>query len=265
MKLGSRAAYHLTTLRSPRHHVFSMFMHCKYFQRQPLYKSPKDDEVDFGVWLDHHVPMGPENRDSFQCSYHPANYQSRHLTSRATGPHGLEGGDPFEPDINKASQTYWELDFVGLTEFTRESRCLLYYRLKSNAFPKAVTYLDNNCRCDRPRRDDEDNDVHVVHHKGGRRSNLRELPQELLTKVEALTRIDFAIYNVALHQFMTEIAWLESKAALGRRVLCNDVLKKLEPELSYLPLATDGQGTNITRIYLEAISGMVSKMAEGDM
>ena len=29
------------------------------------------------------------------------------------------------------------------------------------------TYLDNNCRCDRPRRDDEDNDVHVVHNKGG--------------------------------------------------------------------------------------------------
>ena len=48
-----------------------------------------------------------------------------------------------------------------------------------------------------------------------------------------LTRIDVAIYNIALRQFMGEIAWLESKAALGRRVLCDDVLKPLEPELSY--------------------------------
>ena len=64
-----RAAYHLTTLRSPRHHVFSMFMHCKYHKREKKGRwkehsglSPKGDMDDYKIWLDYHVPMGPENR-----------------------------------------------------------------------------------------------------------------------------------------------------------------------------------------------------------
>ena len=154
----------------------------------------------------------------------------------------------------KPGKTYWDLDFVSLTEFTHESRCLLYYRLRSNELPKAQAYLDNNCRCGGPRDEEGNDDVHVVHHNATRRSNMRDLPKDLLSQVEELTRIDAAIYNIALHQFLAEIAWLESKAALGRRVLCDDVLRKLEPELSYLP-AADGQATNVTRIYLEAIAG----------
>jgi hypothetical protein len=263
--LGTKAAYHLTTLRSPRHHVFSMFMHCKYFQNQKNKNQTNrwqwrdtDDEAGFKIWLDYHVPMGPGNRDKHQCHFHPANYQSRHLTSSAKRPHGLEGGDPFEPDVSVANRTYWELDFVGLTEFVHESRCLLYYRLKSNAIPEALTYLDNNCRCDAPAptptHEEVENtgNVHVKHHEGTHRSNLEDLPQDILSKVDDLTRIDQSIYNVALHQFIEEIAWLESKAALGRRVLCDDFLRSLQPELSYLP-AADGRGTNVTKLYLEAV------------
>ncbi|KAL7426037.1 hypothetical protein ACHAXM_000281 [Skeletonema potamos] len=263
--LGTKAAYHLTTLRSPRHHVFSMFMHCKYFQNQKNKNQPNrwqwrdtDDEAGFKIWLDYHVPMGPGNRDKHQCHFHPANYQSRHLTSSAMRPHGLEGGDPFEPDVSVANRTYWELDFVGLTEFVHESRCLLYYRLKTNAISEALTYLDNKCRCNGPaptptHEEVENTDnVHVKHHNGTHRLNLKDLPQDILSKVDDLTRIDQAIYNVALHQFIEEIAWLESKAALGRRVLCDDVLRSLQPELSYLPTA-DGRGTNVTKLYLEAV------------
>ena len=259
--LGNKAAYHLTTLRSPRHHVFSMFMHCKYFQNQKNRNQSwewkdTDDEAGFKIWLDYHVPLGPGNRDKHQCYFHPANYQSRHLTSSATRPHGLEDGDPFEPDVSAANQTYWELDFVGLTEFVHESRCLLYYRLKSNEIPETLTYLDKNCRCDAPKSTHEEventDNVHVKYHKGTHRSNLKDLPQDILSKVDDLTRVDQSIYIIALHQFMEEIAWLESKAALGRRVLCDDVLRLLQPELSYLP-AADGQGTNLTKFYLEAV------------
>ena len=129
----------------------------------------------------------------------------------------------------------------------------MYYRLKNNTTPEALAYLDNNCRCDVPTQDEivKDN-VHVSHHKGSHVSSMRDLPEEILSKVDELTRIDVDIYYVAIRQFMEEIAWLESKAALGRRVLCDDALKPLEPELSYLPSA-DGKGTNVTKIYLDAI------------
>eukprot|EP00986_Skeletonema_menzelii_P006891 scaffold2615_cov151-Skeletonema_menzelii.AAC.4 len=254
-KLGTKAAYHSTTLRSPRHHVLSMFLHCKYFKKgKQQFQWNGTDESDFEGWLDHHLPMGPHNRDMHRCFFHPANYQSRHLTSSSRRPHGLEGGEPFEPDVRAANRTYLDLDFVSLTEFVHESRCLLYYRLKRNTTPEALAYLDNNCRCDTPTHDGDTvkDNVHVSHHSGSHRSNMRDLPEDILLKVRDLTRIDVDIYNVALRQFMEEIAWLESKAALGRRVLCDDVLKHLEPELSYLPSA-DGKGTNVTKIYMEAI------------
>lgn len=259
-KLGTKAAYHSTTLRSPRHHVLSMFLHCKYFKnRKQQFQWNGTDENDFESWLDYHLPMGPHNRDMHQCYFHPANYQSRHLTSSARRPHGLDGGDPFDPDFGAANRTYWDLDFVSLTEFVHESRCLLYYRLKSNTTPEALAYLDNHCRCDAHTHegDTAKDNVHTshYHHSGTHRLNVRDLSDETLSKVHELTRIDIDIYNIALRQFLKEIAWLETKAALGRRVLCDDVLKTLEPELSYLPSA-DGQGTNVTKIYLEAIGGV---------
>ena len=48
---------------------------------------------------------------------------------------------------------------------------------------------------------------------------------------------------------MTEMAWLESDDALGRRVVCDDVLKKWEPELAYLD---DGR-LNVTQLYQDAV------------
>ena len=62
--------------------------------------------------------------------------------------------------------------------------------------------------------------------------------------IDNLTVIDSMVYTLALGQFMQEIAWLES--TLDRRVLCDDVLQKLEPELDYLDLS-------VTQLYGNAI------------
>lgn len=264
--VGRRAAYHLTGLRSPRHHVYSMFLHCKYYRKQWGWDG--EDRADFAAWLDHHVPMGPDNRDLYRCYYHPANYQARHLTSRAARPHGLDGGEPFAPDARAARRTYRGLDFVGLTEFTHEARCLLYHRLARSALPGAVAYLDGACRCGAPGHEEEHTaahrskskaakgarDVRVTHHDGPHQSALRDFPRDLLSKVDALTRVDADVYALALRQFLAEVAWLESAAALGRRVLCDAALRRLEPELRYLP-AAGGRGTNVTALYWEARRG----------
>ena len=49
---------------------------------------------------------------------------------------------------------------------------------------------------------------------------------------------------------MDEMAWLESDNALGRRVVCDDVLEKWEPELAYL----DAGRFNVTQIYSDAVT-----------
>jgi len=248
------ANYLLTSLRSPRHHVWSLFTECKYdtwgrkvtnhtgFPRGG--NDTKSDEIDFDLWLDHFLPMGLNKRDMYEC-YHPANYQSRALTSRSKKPHGI-GMDKFEPNITDALRTYSELDFVGITEFIPESLCLFYYRLGTTAPVVVRSFINDNCHCKNDNR--KQDIIHVVHHELGHRSMLRDLPQDTLSKVDQLTVIDSELYIIALRNFMAEIAWLESSSELGRRVLCYDKLKRLEPELSYIH-EHDGQNLNITQLY----------------
>jgi hypothetical protein len=126
-------------------------------------------------------------------------------------------------------------------EFFHESKCLLYYRLEPKT-TQVKDYIQNTCHC---QHDNNNNasitDVHITHdaHGGGRRSSsstmlLDLLSQEtdLLAAVDALTRVDQKLYQVALEQFMREMIWLES--SLGRRVLCDHVLHQWEPQLAYL-------------------------------
>ena len=68
-----------------------------------------------------------------------------------------------------------------------------------------------------------------------------------------LTEVDAQLYKLALGEFMAKIAWLESDAALGRRVLCDDVLDRWEPELAYM-------NVSVTELY-SVVSGIASGSA----
>lgn len=260
MKACPNANYHLTSLRSPRHHVWSMFTECKYDEWGKRVtkdtgfpcggNDTKNDELDFDKWLGHFLPMGLNKRDMYGC-YHPANYQSRALTSHSQNPHGVEI-DKFEPNATDAARTYWEMDFVGITEFLPESMCLFYYRLGTSAPAMVHSFINDNCHCKNETKK-ESNVIRVVHHVLGHRPELRDLPQNILSKVDQLTVVDTEIYIIALRGFLAEIAWLESSSALGRRVLCSDKLKRLEPELSYIVWQNgqQQQSLNITQLYHE--------------
>ena len=251
------ADYTLTSLRSPRHHVWSQFTMCKYSdwgKRTTAKKTSfprtgdgyKDDEVDFDSWLGHFTRG---NQSTYYKCYHPANFQSRALTSERRYIGSGRGG--FNPNVTLAMDTYNNLDFVALVEFTHESQCMLYHRLGKTAPAAAISYLSNSCHCQEEGQntDNRNGMIHVVHHNKGKRSTLRDLPLATLSKVEYLTSADVQIYTAALRNFIGEMAWLESDAALGRRVLCPDVLERWEPELAYL----DGGTFNITQLYQDAV------------
>ena len=150
-----------------------------------------------------------------------------------------------------AMDTYNNLDFVALVEFVHESQCMLYYRLGDKAPPAAISYLSKSCHCGKQNEEDNRSNetVHVQHHNMGKRSNLRDLPPATLSKVANLTSSDSIIYVNALRNFMNEISWLESDDALGRRVVCDNVLKKWEPELAYLDVGR----FNVTQLYQDAV------------
>lgn len=211
----------------------------------------EDDEADFDSWLDHFVSMGNKTHNHYNC-YHPANFQTRSLTSNNRKVHSGIGG--FNPNMTLAMNTYKGLDFVALVEFVHESQCMLYYRLGNNAPPVVKSYLNQSCHCKKHENHQKNGNgngtVHVQHNNKGKRSNLRDLPRATLSKVANLTSADSFIYVNALKQFMNEMAWLESNDALGRRVVCDDALEKWERELAYL----DGGGFSVTQLYRDAVS-----------
>jgi hypothetical protein len=203
----------------------------------------EDNEVDFDSWINHFTV----NSTHYYNCYHPANFQSRALTSDNSYVGSGRGG--FNPNITLAMNTYKDLDFVALVEFVHESQCILYYRLGDKAPPAAISYLSKSCHCEKQYEECLKNEIHIRHHDMAKRSNLRDLPPPTLSKVANLTSADSIIYVNALKNFMTEMAWLESDDALGRRVVCDDVLKKWEPELAYL----DGGHLNVTQLYHDAV------------
>jgi hypothetical protein len=315
--------YTLISIKSPRHHIFSLFAECKYdsyfiqqtkktsFPRSG--KNESDDVTDFNIWLDHFLVVvendnddnkkdggtiktktiklkekSPSERgvddhyDYYKC-YHPSNYQSRQLTEIKKNTHGLDGGTmPLEPPLDVANETLYNMDWVTLTEFFHESKCLLYYRLGITAPTQAISYLEDQCRCPKPTavtataaaanssssssssdtvadvnnkqdKNKEEEEVHIIHHKEGHRSSMIDLSNDIHEKISILTKIDVEIYRIALIQFIKEIHWLESSSSEGkeggdsgggmnRRVLCDETLYKYEEELSYLNI-------NLTDLY----------------
>jgi hypothetical protein len=268
--------YTLISIKSPRHHVFSLFAECKYdpyFIKQTKStnfprsgKNESDDVIDFSIWLDHFLVKDIDNDndndndnnkngtitkkklkrdddhyDYYKC-YHPSNYQSRQLTETKKDTHGLNGGMPLEPPLDVANEALYNMDWVTLTEFFHESKCLLYYRLGITAPSQAILYLEDQCRCPKPTATATatatatnssssssssdiaaaaaaaaaaavNEEVHIVHHKEGHRSSMNDLSDDIHEKISILTKIDVQVYRIALIQFIKEIHWLESKSS----------------------------------------------------
>ena len=273
--------YILTTMKSPRHHVWSMFTECKYsafgksvtegtnFPRSG--DSPESDVKDFRKWLRHFAKEWPYATDDCFWCYDPNNFQSHHFTSNRESQHCFPESP--SPDRELANQTYWNLDWVGLADLYHESKCLLFHRILSStttestqqqqqqqqqqqrlqdgvlegsnvvvvdkSLQKMRAYVDEECTCPRTKF----SDVTITHHARGHRSDLRDLPQDILETVEEMSRVDAEMYRMALDQMLKEVVWMEN-LEVERRVLCDDVLHKLEPKLEYL-------GINVTARYYE--------------
>jgi hypothetical protein len=149
--------------------------------------------------------------------------------------------DVFIPDETAVIESYWKMDWVSLTSFFHESKCLLYYRISQGATTSEAPgsfireYLDETCHCN-PHignntsgfQDIKDQHYSETH----KRPTLREMDRATLQKIDALTHIDRYVYRIAIEQILKEIHWLEIH--LNRRVLCDSVLDKWDLELEYL-------------------------------
>jgi hypothetical protein len=175
--------------------------------------------------------------------YHPANRQCRHLASHYIPPQFMgkpviNPKDGFEPNATEAIEVLRSLSFVAVQDFFHESKCLLLYRMANMTTDSIRQYMET-CQCPITT---SPNDKKVTHHQGGRRSTLLDLKPSTLNMVDTLTRMDDIMFRSALQDFLREIVWLEEQ--LGRRVMCDETLRKREPEIQYL-------GLNVTDMYYD--------------
>jgi hypothetical protein len=258
--------YTLTSFKSPRHHVWSMFSECKYsdwglrqtnhtaFQRTG--NSPRSDVDDFEAWLRHFNTQG--RAECFRC-YDPRNFQTRMLTETRRSAHCYP--EVFSPDIELAKKTLATLDWVGVADFFHESKCMAIHRLLKQSFsdktfddrfqkelaPVMRRYLDEECICPKPGK----NSVVVFqHHENGRRKYMRNLPNEVLSIISSMTEVDMELYRIVLHQFFSQVAFVESRE-LDRRFLCDEQLNRVESEMLYL-------GINVTELYYRILRGEIT-------
>ena len=228
----------LVLLRSPRAHLLSMFKECRYdaWGRKLIHQSKSyiphsgSHQHDFEQWVDYYMhPLGKR----WQGCYEPWNYQARAMTSGQKCPHSVSLHDAdYEPSFDAAMASYLEADWVGLTDFYDESLCLMLSRLQS---ARAAALFSTTCGCDNKA---SVLDVKVVTH-GDVDSTAVDVHPILAVKMDRLTAVDKALFSVALRGFFREIKELEARVA--RRIMCPDVLQRMEPKLLYI--------TSVTALY----------------
>ena len=159
----------------------------------------------------------------------PWNFQARVLTSNRRKAHAVERG-VFEPELNATIRSYFRLDYVGLTNFFHESRCLLLHRLvyKNESLAR---FFDEACRCNADGTAPQAREEHVIHGPATANSHV-QLSPEVAAKIDRLTRVDAGLYLVALKQFFVEIKWLE--ASIQRKVMCRHTLLHARDKLLYI-------------------------------
>lgn len=218
---------------------------------------PRDEDVmtNFHHLLDHFINSTTKsnnitNLDSFGC-YHPVNLQSRFLTTNSYRPFIPTMNmnyfrDHWVPDPNytEVEHNLHAFDWVGLTEFFHESKCILYHRMakgdhgimnETTITTMITKYLDSTCTCSSSSPNSSaalQQDVKFEHTTTYKRDSMLDVSGEIVSKIDVLTYIDQDLYRAALGKFINEIVSLESQ--LGRRVICDNVLETTSLELAYL-------------------------------
>ena len=255
--------YKLVTFRSPRLHVYSQFRHCSFsdWGHMTTVRNgngfPRDDEdvmTNFHRWLDHFINITTKSNnitslDSFGC-YHPVNLQSRFLTTNSVRPfiptmdmnYFRDYWMPY-PNYTEVEHNLHAFDWVGLTDFFHESKCILYHRLvkgdhgiMNETITTMITkYLDSTCTCSSSSSNSSavlEQDVKFEHTTTYKRDSMLEVSDEIVNKIDALTFIDQDLYRAALGKFIDDIISLEFE--IGRCVICDTVLETASLELAYL-------------------------------
>ena len=226
-------------LRSPRSHVYSQFLECKYdgwgkkvtngteFPRSGPESSSKNDfenpSAGFEEWL-RHVSSG---EDDFRC-YHPHNMQTRYMSCSCTHHYCKVG----KPELSKAKQKVKDIGFLGIADFYTISVCA-FEIFTSGGNTKcycptanSVTVTSNSTKSvlGTDSADSADSaeirissQIHNAHYVP--RHSLTDLTPTHLKLIDDLTKLDDKLYKDALQRFWIDVEQASKRSGVDLKCL----------------------------------------------
>lgn len=238
LDLKESKGIHLVFLRSPRTHLLSQFMECKYTDwghtKTKNTDFPQQGELheDFATWIGH---FHSNNKDketwgkdfAYNC-YNPRNMQSRYLTCQAP-----DGPDPewqftkavyphfaheTEPSLVEAILNLNKHEWIGVADLYHESVCVFVYKYKGS--------LPAYCNCPFPQHAGHTHNTHSVpeHH-------VEDVSSAVLEKMDELTLVDEGLFVHGLWGLLSDIYEVQKES--GRRFLCTGRLEVVYGKLSF--------------------------------
>uniref|UniRef100_A0A7S3UFS8 Sulfotransferase n=1 Tax=Picocystis salinarum TaxID=88271 RepID=A0A7S3UFS8_9CHLO len=238
LDLQESKGIHLIFLRSPRKHLLSQFMECKYTEwghtKTKNTDFPQQGELydDFQTWIDHFHNLNEDKKTwgkefAYNC-YNPRNMQSRYLTCQAPGGPNPEWqytkavyphfAHEKEPSLTEAILNLDKHEWIGVADLYHESLCVFVYRHKGT--------LPSNCKCPFPQNAGHTHNTHSVpeHHVG-------TVPSDTLRKVDELSLLDQGLFIHGLALLLADI--YEVQKETRTRFLCAGRLEGVYDQLSF--------------------------------
>lgn len=191
----------VTFLRDPVDHVISQYKMCRYSDwGQKVSNGHFSEDKSFSDGLSNWVRWFLDGHiDSFGC-YYPYNMQTRMLTCHERLGHFHI--PTVDYDVDEALENLFSMRAFGITEYYKESLCLIFHKLKGDIFEW--------CFCNSKE-----------HHRNQKVTHgVPEItPQNIdRTLVKKMVEIDTQLYRTAVGKFLEELRAVESK--YGRKILC---------------------------------------------
>ena len=235
--------FHATYLRSPREHVLSQYLECRYdpwgknaTKGRRFPRGRLDFYADFAEWVQHFARRGSNGTMGYQNDFHcynPIDMMTRQLscngssTKTKDGPHHIvtEGATSLDAALHAVGR----MDFVGITELYEPSWCVLIAKLSGTPPPRC---LSRDCS------DGATNTTfpalsHVTH--GVPPHSVSHVRSSTLREIDGFTRLDSVL--VGVKRFLADARAVEK--ASGATILCPAELDRLDRALALRPMSLD--------------------------
>lgn len=209
----------ISMFRSPRQHVVSQYLECRYDDWGKEVTSgtafPRDGAVDrdFASWIEHFKTS--EVSDDFNC-YQPWNMQVRAMTCDGFDAHHTYLHESAKR-LEAAKRVVLAMQHVGLTELYHESLCLLQYKVEGK--------LPASCECGGPAPEHSHESHHVPPHDN------MTITASSMASVDNMTELDKELYIVVADRVLQEIRTAE--AATAKKILCDAKFAAFQSKTGY--------------------------------